>query len=630
MMKKLIAAVLAAATVMSVNLAFADTEKVEISFRVGDSVLKINGADTEVETPYVAGEGVTLVPLRVITEAFGAQVDWEGSSRTITLTYPDVNIVLQIDNIVAKVNEHSETLLEAPALSANGVTMVPLRFISETFGATVGYDSETSAILVTKETIGASQTVTGVTEMNRTGDSYYGWSIDTPVQMKMTDRRLDGMRTEFTADDDSTMYIDVMKYTEDELVSFDEEFAKIKGSFSDYMLSEADKLTDEDGNQYMHIQGKNKDEIIDYCEYYGKDNTIYKVVSYIKIDNDTSTRDMILSLSKSFKIGKIDNQTYDISNVAEGMRTVKDDTYKFKFKLPADFVQLTSSGSDNEFRFMARDEKKPSTVSLAVYSKTENLTAKSLAQLDHDSRLKHANAKYVTLTSVEGIGNNAYKYTQTISGSSASDCYEEDVFFEKGGYIYNLSVLSSKSDKSFVDKIVTSFEAEEIDSSKVGKLIRNDPDEETIITKKIGNDYTIELPASWESTSRISLISGANSGTYVDPFTGSMISVTVNKDDSYSTAGLPAEANSYSNYIKKTGKNITMLGNITVEPIEKTRFAHFRYLMKTDEGKHIYVTSYMTMSKGVAVIFSLYEDDIFYNEAGNETFLNAVGSLTQS
>ena len=64
---------------------------------------------------------------------------------------PSVNIELQIGNIVATVTTITETLLESPALSENGVTMVPLRFISETFGATVGYDNDTQAILVTKE-----------------------------------------------------------------------------------------------------------------------------------------------------------------------------------------------------------------------------------------------------------------------------------------------------------------------------------------------------------------------------------------------------------------------------------------------------------------------------------------------
>lgn len=174
MKKKLIATLLTASMAFSAApIAMADDGDVEVSFKVGDSILLINGNPTEVETPYIASEGTTLVPLRVITEAFGAQVGWDGATKTITLTYPDVNIVLQIDNIVAQVNDHSETLLEAPALSANGVTMVPLRFISETFGADVGYDSETSAVLVTKKAIDSS-TVVGVTDMKRIGDDYYG------------------------------------------------------------------------------------------------------------------------------------------------------------------------------------------------------------------------------------------------------------------------------------------------------------------------------------------------------------------------------------------------------------------------------------------------------------------------
>lgn len=62
--------------------------KVEIAFNVGDSILKINGIETEVETPYVTENNTTLVPLRVITEAFGAKVDWDGDTQKITLTYP--------------------------------------------------------------------------------------------------------------------------------------------------------------------------------------------------------------------------------------------------------------------------------------------------------------------------------------------------------------------------------------------------------------------------------------------------------------------------------------------------------------------------------------------------------------
>ena len=114
--------------------------------------------------------------------------------------------------------------------------MVPLRFISETFGATVGYDNDTQAILVTKEKMDNSSTVTGITDMTKTGDSYYLWSIDTPTQMKMADRTLDAMTTKFVADDESSMYIDVYPITEN-TVDFDEEYSKKKDFFLHIHLS---------------------------------------------------------------------------------------------------------------------------------------------------------------------------------------------------------------------------------------------------------------------------------------------------------------------------------------------------------------------------------------------------------
>ena len=85
-MKKIISILIAVLLIFSFP-AFAEetANKVEISFKVGDSTLLINGKSVTVETPYVAGEGHTLVPLRVITEAFGAKVEWEGTEKKIFL-----------------------------------------------------------------------------------------------------------------------------------------------------------------------------------------------------------------------------------------------------------------------------------------------------------------------------------------------------------------------------------------------------------------------------------------------------------------------------------------------------------------------------------------------------------------
>lgn len=128
-------------------------QNVEISFCIGQSILSINGNKVEVEAPYIAGEGVTLVPLRVISEAFGAQVNWDGETKTVTIAHNENNISVQIDNKTAVVNGENKTLEESPELTENGITMLPLRFISEELGATVGYEHETQAISVSMNNV---------------------------------------------------------------------------------------------------------------------------------------------------------------------------------------------------------------------------------------------------------------------------------------------------------------------------------------------------------------------------------------------------------------------------------------------------------------------------------------------
>lgn len=126
-------------------------EPVSISFNVGDKVLDINGIDREVEiAPYVIGEGTTLVPLRVISEAFGATVGWAQETQTVTIFENGKEIKLTIGSKTALVDGEEVTMEEAPELLGSGVTMVPLRFISETFEAEVGYEHETQLITVSR------------------------------------------------------------------------------------------------------------------------------------------------------------------------------------------------------------------------------------------------------------------------------------------------------------------------------------------------------------------------------------------------------------------------------------------------------------------------------------------------
>ncbi len=83
--------------------------------------------------PFISN-GRTVVPIRIIAEAFGAKIDWDGATQTITITLNDNLISMQIGNPKATVNGEMVVLDTAPVIN-NGRTFVPLRFIAEAFGA---------------------------------------------------------------------------------------------------------------------------------------------------------------------------------------------------------------------------------------------------------------------------------------------------------------------------------------------------------------------------------------------------------------------------------------------------------------------------------------------------------------
>lgn len=92
----------------------------------------------------------TLVPLRGIFEALGAQVAWNGETSTVTATKGDTAVVLQIGNPVATVSG-KEVTLDVPAKIVEGRTLVPVRFVSESLGCKVDWIGESRTVVITSQ-----------------------------------------------------------------------------------------------------------------------------------------------------------------------------------------------------------------------------------------------------------------------------------------------------------------------------------------------------------------------------------------------------------------------------------------------------------------------------------------------
>lgn len=93
----------------------------------------------QTDVPPTIVDGRTLVPMRAIFEALGAEVDWDGDTRTATGTLGEHTVVIQVGETEAQVDGETRTL-DVPAQIIQNRTMVPARFISEAFGCSVTWD----------------------------------------------------------------------------------------------------------------------------------------------------------------------------------------------------------------------------------------------------------------------------------------------------------------------------------------------------------------------------------------------------------------------------------------------------------------------------------------------------------
>lgn len=111
-----------------------------------DSIMKAN-CDFKFDFPPIIKDGRTLIPIRQLTEALGAEVIWNANDKEVTIQFDDTVIVLTIGSDIAYVNRE-QVQLETKAQVMNNHTIVPLRFIAETKGISVVWDPESESILL--------------------------------------------------------------------------------------------------------------------------------------------------------------------------------------------------------------------------------------------------------------------------------------------------------------------------------------------------------------------------------------------------------------------------------------------------------------------------------------------------
>lgn len=111
---------------------------------VGTQTLLVDAQNREVVP--ISEDGRTLVPIRLVLEAFGGQVGYSAETGRVSCTLGTAQVELAAGSDIAWVNG-AEVKLDVPAKTINSRTFVPVRFVSERLGLSVAYE-ETSQIVV--------------------------------------------------------------------------------------------------------------------------------------------------------------------------------------------------------------------------------------------------------------------------------------------------------------------------------------------------------------------------------------------------------------------------------------------------------------------------------------------------
>ena len=106
--------------------------------------IELNGNKLLIKESPIEKNGTTYVPLRTV-ENLGATVTWNNETQTATIKYGYNTIEQRIGSNTALVNSKAVSI-PAPAIKHNGATYIPIRFVSETLGATLERDQKVNSI----------------------------------------------------------------------------------------------------------------------------------------------------------------------------------------------------------------------------------------------------------------------------------------------------------------------------------------------------------------------------------------------------------------------------------------------------------------------------------------------------
>jgi sugar lactone lactonase YvrE len=113
-------------------------------------VLKLNGQNVEYATQSYLLDSNLYAPYAAVARSLGAEAQWRADTKTLTLSKSGGTLEFTVDMKAVKVNG-VEMALATPLQMVGETAHVPVRFVYESFGYSIGYDPQTRTVSLSSD-----------------------------------------------------------------------------------------------------------------------------------------------------------------------------------------------------------------------------------------------------------------------------------------------------------------------------------------------------------------------------------------------------------------------------------------------------------------------------------------------
>ncbi len=121
---------------------------------LGSTMILVDGNHVPIDAAPVILNSRTFIPIRVLTEVFGGSIAWDAAQQKVTVVRNGTTVDLWIGKNLAQIDGKPVSIDTNPAVVpviSYGRTLLPLRFVAESFGLDIQWDETAHTITITRK-----------------------------------------------------------------------------------------------------------------------------------------------------------------------------------------------------------------------------------------------------------------------------------------------------------------------------------------------------------------------------------------------------------------------------------------------------------------------------------------------